>query len=1003
TRRYGVAVDGELLPNESGQHRAQGWGWEQSGTVTLDAGRHVVALRDVTKHFARTDMIVFAPPGFDPAKVPLKSLQQHRIKPVPAEGALSESASAPRNAPSLEGAKEVAVLESAAVRLAFLQTADGSRLIRQVSVKENGAWRVVPGRPGEEQIFMLFDTGNDIAVGGFLPFWNKSQPIRFTVNGREYITAQGLNPFSAGELTELVPVAVQSASPQAVELACEGRDGTKATAVWTLDGECQRLTVALTAGRAGNYSVGFSPFSGWQRSQVRFVQLPPLFQMQRLPRKPVMVSSNTTPQALALVEVKPENGGGPFTFVAAADPADLPFAWPHRSNSRYGFSLLNPYEQVQPTVFRPVLDLEGSRREEGETLESRFVALALPGDWKAGLQAASDRIFRVTDYREPVRASLTEAALNMIDLIKDADASGWDAKLKGHYNIESAATVTHATPLTFLSVAMLTRDPQFYADRALPTLEYTLSRRSTHYAVVPPKTYPAYLGEEETRLTFPGRSNGVKYWQGVYDLTQKLNPWIADMARQNSKLLARKPHEIVPQWTEMLGEYQLDPSPEKLAEVRTAADAWIAKEVYGPQTAPKGIQPFYNFHFYPYWWDLLDLYELTGEKKYLAAAEEGGFHTMAGLWSQPSIPEGKITANAGGQFAGVGRVWWKGDKEYRLGTPRQPGDTPEREVPAWEVAQMGLGLEQPSTYFAGGTDENGFGNILNSGWAPSLLRLYQLTGRDIYKTYARNTIIARFANYPGYYLKGFTDVQLTKEFPYKGPDVTSIYYHHIPVQLAFTLDYLFAEAEQMSQGAVRFPWVRQQGYVWFTNREYGSGPGTVYGDEGLWPWLDRAAFSVDAPQINYLGASGNGKFVVIVTNSSHHVAKGKLTLDPARTGVVIGQPYEFLINGKPAVQGKAAKIIPFQLPVGAVGVFRFSSAKPVGFISQPPLAAKPVTVPLPKPWDQLNAMRIRSPFGQDSLYVFATNIPPAGSSAKVIFEGGKLPDQTVSAPPFEFT
>jgi len=1003
TRRYRIVVDDVEMPKESGGHGKQGWEWERTGTTSLSPGKHVIALRNTTKDFARADVIVFAPAGFDPAGLPLKSLQQYRIKPISA----LEQAESVGQGLSLDGAREVTTLESDSIRMAFLQVTgtDGSpRIVRQVSVKDGGAWHPVPGDPSQERLFALFDASGDIVATGFNPSWKSGPPVHFTINGKTYETAQDLNPFTAGKLIELTPSSIRAASTGAVEMLCGGKDGTGAIATWTLERENQHLSVKLTAGKTGYYSVGFSPFSSWQKSRVVAVQLPPLFQMRRLPAHPLMVSSNTTPHALALAEIRRDEGARPFTFVVAADPADLPFDWSRRGNARYGFSLLNARERVQPTAFRPVLDLGGSKLESGQSLEARFVALSLPGDWKAGLEKASDQIFGVTDYREPVRASLTDAALNMIDLLKDADASGWDARLKGNYNIESKSTATQASPLTYLSVAMLGRDPGFYAARALPSLEYTLSRYSAHYAAKPLDS-SRYVGKLDSQLIFPGRSSGVKYWQGVYDLTLRLNPWIVDLVNQNRDRLTHR--EVIPQWSEMLGEYQIHPTPEKLAEIRGACDAWMAAEVYGPQTLPKGLQPFYNFSFYPYWWDLVDLYELTGDKKYLGAAEEGAFHTIAGLWSNPPIPAGNITVNEGGQFRGDEMVLWKNDRKYRLGFPRKSGDTPERQVPAWEVAQMGLGLEQPTTFFGGGATVQPadwkLRNILNSAWAPGLLRLYEFTGREIYRTYARNSIIARFANYPGYYLKGFTDAELSPDYPYKGPDVSSIYYHHIPVHLAFTLDYIFTEAEQMSRGEIKFPWVKQQGYVWFTSREYGCGPGKVYGDDGLWPWLDRGAFSVDSPQINYFGASGDGKFDVVASNSSHHDADAKLALDLEKTGLIAGQPYQFLVDGKVVAEGKVAGEIPFHLPRGAVGVFRFSSSLPAPFAKAEPLSAGPVSLKLKKPWDGLNAVRIRSPFGQDSLYVFASGTIPDGATATLKFDGDAFPAQTVKEPPCEFT
>ncbi|WP_315817135.1 hypothetical protein [Paraflavitalea speifideaquila] len=92
-------------------------------------------------------------------------------------------------------------------------------------------------------------------------------------------------------------------------------------------------------------------------------------------------------------------------------------------------------------------------------------------------------------------------------------------------------------------------------------------------------------------------------------------------------------------------------------------------------------------------------------------------------------------------------------------------------------------------------------------------------------------MIGRFTNYPGYYATGFTDITLQPDFPYKGPDVSSIYYHHIPPHLAFTLDYVITEAMQRSNGKVQFPYGKQDGFVWFNNRVFGGGKGTIMDDK----------------------------------------------------------------------------------------------------------------------------------------------------------------------------
>jgi hypothetical protein len=999
-RRYLVLIDGTAAAKQSGQHHHDGLRWERVADMELNAGTHVVALRDFNRAFARCDAILLAPPGFDPEVMTAAQLQQYRVTPVPmAKAAQPVPTASPVR---LRDLKEVAMLSSDSVRIGFekgLDTGGHPLVVRQLSVKRGSVWQRLPLKADDEQLSYLYSSVAGINVSGYFPLWTTSRPVTLEEDGRSYLVSEGRNPFMAGERTDLQPVDARAVNPQTVEVTYAGPEGPCAIGTWSLEGKVQRLSVALTVPRGGFYSLVFSPFQSRTPEQVTFVQLPPVFQMKRLPKAPVMVTSSETPHALALAQAGDPADKGPLTCIVAADPRDLPFTWATASNAGFGFSLLNRAGMVQPTAFSPVLGLGSSRAMAGQQVTARFAALALPGDWKSGLETASRDLFRVTDYRKPVNASLTEAALNMIDLLKDASASGWDSTLKGNYNIEEKGVATQVAPLSFLSAALLMRDVDFYAKRSLPALEFTLSRRQFHYAV---EAQPGamYVKAPDTVLRFPGWQGAPTYWRGVYEMTGELNPWIRDMALGMD-------HEGtiggIPRWTEMLGLYQLDPSPARLAAVERECAAWIAQDVDGQQTQPLGIDPFYNRSFYPYWWDLLDLYEITQNPKYLDAAQEGAFGTLAGLWSHPMPPEGSILVNKGGEFGANSHIWWKGMIPYRLGVPRRPGDTPEHKIPAWEVCQVGLGLEQPCTYIGGGAPNAGMNNIQNSTWAPSLLRVYQATGREIYRTYARNTIVGRFANYPGYYLHGYTDLMTTADYPCKGPDVTSLYYHHIPVHLGFTLDYLFAQAEQLSGGKISFPWTRQQGYVWFNNREFGFGTGKVYGDLGMRAWLDRNAFSVDSHQVDYLGALGPGVFDILLMNAGAAPVHADLNLDGQQAGVQPGASCDWIVNGNVTAKLTVAAHMPFDLHANSAAVIRFKTAK-VDCLALPwrPLPDRPVAAQLPSPWGQLHAVRIRSPFGQDSVYAFLTGTPPVGSEASLVVTGAE-PVPAVKGPPYEFS
>jgi hypothetical protein len=172
--------------------------------------------------------------------------------------------------------------------------------------------------------------------------------------------------------------------------------------------------------------------------------------------------------------------------------------------------------------------------------------------------------------------------------------------------------------------------------------------------------------------------------------------------------------------------------------------------------------------------------------------------------------------------------------------------------------------------------------IFQVPWASAFLRLAHYTGDRQFETYARNAVVGRFGNYPGYYYTTFTDLMHNPRYPYDGPDMSFIYYHHIPVHLSWTLDYLVSEAKLLSQGRIEFPALRQFGYAYFDNLVYGHRAGKVMGEKEMWLWLDRDLLELDNPQINHLTAHNGKTFAVMLMNANRATEKVTLTFHPAQ-------------------------------------------------------------------------------------------------------------------------
>ena len=151
----------------------------------------------------------------------------------------------------------------------------------------------------------------------------------------------------------------------------------------------------------------------------------------------------------------------------------------------------------------------------------------------------------------------------------------------------------------------------------------------------------------------------------------------------------------------------------RLDAARKGADAYIAQRVDTPQTdfrasnLPGSGQFFTDFA--PRWMELIELFEQTGEKRYLAAAAAGAKSYAAYCWVSPPIPDGNVTVNQGG----------------KIKTQRGPAlDGPEETVPAWWVSNVGLTPEASTTY-------PGNPAVFLTHYAPYMLRLAALYGRRV--------------------------------------------------------------------------------------------------------------------------------------------------------------------------------------------------------------------------------------------------------------------------------
>lgn len=1010
TRLFKVSIGGRLTKETFGHSGQPGFAWEPGGVFDLPAGPVLLGIHDIGKPYARADAILLTTDLALKPGAALGTPRLPRVKPLvlPVPAAADPFHAAPV---TVQPGAGLAALENENLRIEFLPaTRDGRATVApRVAFKRDGAWVDAGADADAETYALVAAQGAELKFSGFYPSWHGGavRPFKIQAGGAELTTrsGNGMAVWDAGIATRFVPQSAQRDGAK-VRLAFYPQPAGKFSATWELrPGEhTARVALEFVPAQSGNFALGYHLFCRTPAAEVEEVLLPMMWHGKRFPAQPVTLMQTHTPTPVALLQLA---GGRVLGVCGAAE--EIPFAWPERRQPLFGLLLRSVTGAAQPAIYGPVPGTERARCAAGAPLRFAFRVLAQGGDWYAGYRTAADEVFGWRDYRTNVGTSLTEAALNMIDLVMDDNFGGWWERAKGPYQIETLNGVTHASPLTALELYRLTGNEELYRRRALPTMEYALSRSNPHFSPEPAHTglmYPA------GSLSGPISIYGTTTYGGFWELAQRRTAAFGEIALPTNGVKVSSGYGHPQEFEDWLARHLLTGEPGALDKARQLADAYLQKQVLTPSAIELTPEPFFNVSFVPDWEGLLRMWEVTGEKKYLDGAARGARQLMTSVWTQPAPPAGEMTVHPGGVCIASSpkTLWWKGPDMFRLGFPRQPGDTPEHRTPAWIPSNVGLGFEQPVTY---SRLDSGGAMIYQSAWAPNFLRLAAATGDAQFETYARNATLGRWANYPGYYVVGFTDLPLNPRYPYQGPDVSCIYYHHILPHLAWTIDYLVAEAALRSGGKIAFPSQRQHGYVWFDSREYGQAPGQVLGVHDAWLWFDRGVARLDNPAINYLLAHTADQLCVVLMNENPRAEKLAVAFLPGQLGLAAGAAPQLAATTAEGagVPVKFADLrAELEVPARGLVVLTLSGVHVTvaAHASVPPLqnAAQPaiVVVPAPLKGIEVRAAALQVRPGPWDAYVWCTAKPDR--VRKVVFHyqlGGAWQHVEDAAYPFELS
>lgn len=874
SRLFQISLGGQELFHLFGKHGGGSWKWELGGTIDLPAGSVELSLHDKSGFYARVDGIFLTN---DPAQIPPETYEGMAAL-VPQDTAYPEQLTFPDWALAQDSPVQQYTIGNDNVSYTFhqVETPNGTVIQRSSEVRGAAGWIPVEQRTDPNAWLLLYAESSKLqgSVSQF-PLWSQS----YTVDDKP-VSVITTDIYRAGLPLWLIPSSMVQVDADTVELKAEN-DYAALTIRWHIadDSSDPQVSLAMEPKQNGYFSIGIFAGSEQKMDDVSFVLAPYRIAGKYLPSNLGLVTESYATAPLSLLTV--DRSGSKLTYGVSVDPQSIGFEWPRNATSRFALSVNGTDGGARPGLFAPMFGTDAASMKPGDRFELMYRMVAHAADWSDTYKALVTDLYGFDDYRSNYYTTLNEAIDNTRQLMLDDEFGGWGEKEKAHYNIELPSTVSVADPLEALQSYLLTGDENVYEKRTVPTIEYLLSRGKQHFIPVKGNTGGTLQWNGPMPVGTPVDAFGTAVFGGAYAMTNGLTPTLGDIGIDNG---ARYKGGVT-EFSEYVWMYRFTGEQPYLDKAKQLADTYIASAVDKPKSVLPRDDIFIALSYYPDLGALIDLYETSGDQKYLDAAAKAADLMLTTVFTGPSPTGDNYTVSADEVrdahfMKDKTEPWWAGGTNIRRGYDEAGLEQLQDEtVPDWVVSRAGLSIEQTSTF-----RQHDSAVMIMASWAPDLMRLAKYTGDELFETYARNAIVGRHSNYSGYYYDRYLTYQMQENYPYEGPDLTGLYYHHIPPFLAMLEDFLITQAWDWSDGAITFPYVRQQGYAYFNNRHYGFDKGSFFDLNDMWLWLKEGLVTTTSKQIDYVAARKAGQLAVALMNESKQQEDVTVTLSAEATG-----------------------------------------------------------------------------------------------------------------------
>ncbi|MFM7181650.1 MAG: hypothetical protein ACKO2G_09325, partial [Verrucomicrobiales bacterium] len=308
------------------------------------------------------------------------------------------------------------------------------------------------------------------------------------------------------------------------------------------------------------------------------------------------------------------------TIGVVVDPSEFPFEQlPVATNSHFGIAVRNQQGLAQPMTFAPVLGGIGSQMKRGQPFAFTLRPIAVTGDTTQAFEYVARKLYGFRDYRTNALGSLNQTLERMVDYGMSEYSRFSEERKASGYDTDAQGAVKNVSSLDPLFLAMVTDNEEIFKHRALPVIEFMLSRGK--FLFTPDREQKI----QNPSHTLTGPAAPISELTALYDIFKRGAPFLVQLAKEeyaSSRVRNLSASELGKRWQNAMALYRVTGEKEYLEFAKRDADRYLEERVNKPAKDfkdPEGGALFFWTEINPRFSLLLEMYEMTGEKHYLEA------------------------------------------------------------------------------------------------------------------------------------------------------------------------------------------------------------------------------------------------------------------------------------------------------------------------------------------------------------------------------------------------